>query len=262
MKKSILALLAILVIAMFVVAGCGGQKASAPDDEPAPVPKKTAPSPAPEPEEETQMAKPEPKAAPEPEAAPEPAPTKAVSKKVAELLKKHSRVTSMNYLYQDRLNYPMEWPTYVKGSKMAIDLRELEEIDNDVFISKVYLDTSSKSAKAYCESKVYRCKDPNQALDVTFAKYKHKTPLEWIKEVTYAESAGEETMQQRLTVKITYEEDGKQVSMWVDDYYGIPMRVEIKDGSDVKKYIFEDLAINAVSDSDITHQLITETYKD
>lgn len=253
MKKIFLSILAIMVVAMFALAGCGSADVS--DEETKPVPKtttKTTPK--------TVETAPEPRAEPV-EAEPEPEPAKQMNSKVADLLTKHTKVKSLQYMYQDPSNYPMEWPTWLKGTKMAMDLREVTEVSGDTYVSKVYLNTASKTAKGFCESKVYRCADPNEEVDLRFPKYIRKTPFDWIKAVTYAEKEAEETKQQRQVWKLKFEDsDGNSGYMWVDDYYGVPMEVWVGSGSSAKKYIFEDLAVNAVEDSDLEHQMVTGSY--
>ncbi len=258
--KKIVSILAILVIAMFVLSGCGSKEISAPEEvktvsHPSPTDDvKTAPQPEPEPQPAEQY-----NSAPEPE--PETAPVKEPSKKVKDLLSKHSRVKSLHYMYQDPLNYPAEWPTWIKDNKMHIDLRTLDQVNSDTYVNQVYLDKASKTAVGYCESNEFKCKDPNQAVKVKFAKYNRKSPIDWIEGVTYAEIETTETMQQRTVVRLAYTDDkGAKVVMWVDDYYGVPVKVEVTKDGDKKRYVFEDLAFNNVEDSDLKHQTIAERY--
>ncbi|MFC1723288.1 hypothetical protein ACFL0V_04060 [Nanoarchaeota archaeon] len=253
MKKTIIAIMAILVIAMFVLAGCGSSDA---EPESKPVPKKSTAKVA-EPENEPEPVQ---RTAPEPEDEPEPEPVKKMSKSMTELLGKHTRVKSMYYMYQDSLNYPTEWPTYVMGNKISVDLREEQELGDGVYVDHIYMNSGTKTAKAYCEKKISRCPDPNQAHDVRYAKYGRKTPLDWIRQVTYAEKEGEETRQQRMAVKIAYEDGDSKVTMWVDEYFGVPMEVRVKKDGDTKSYIFEDLAVNTVDEADIEHQTVTSVY--
>jgi len=186
---------------------------------------------------------------------------RAPNKKIQELLKKHNgRVTSMTYMYQDQTNHPEEWETWVKDGKMHIKLRELDNVRDEVYIDNIYLDISSKDAKGHCERKVMRCSEPNKPVDVRFEKYNRKTPLDWIKSVTYAEKVAEEQMQMRTVWKIQYEEDGKQIFMWVDEYYGVPAMVRVVDNGAVNNYVFEDISFNSVDDDDLEHQQITVTY--
>lgn len=217
------------------------------------------PSPAPEPEEPVVSEPVE--AAPEPEPEAEPEPQRQMTSKMQELVQKHvGRVDSLRYMYQDQTIKPEEWETWIKGDKMHVKLREMDNIRGDVYIDNVYLDLSSKTAVGYCERNVYRCADPNSPVEVNFRKYYRKTPFEWIDEVSYAEKVAEEQMQQRTVWKIRSVEDGKTTEMWVDEYYGIPLEIEVTEGGATNKYIFEDIGFNAVDDSDLEHTFVTVTY--
>jgi hypothetical protein len=225
------------------------------------------PKPQVEPEEEPKEVVSKPKEEPEEaeeepeEVEAEPEPVRVPTKKIQELLQKHvGRVTSLRYMYQDQTMKPEEWETWIKGNKMHVKLREMDNVRGDVYIDNVYLDIAKQEAVGYCERPVYRCADPNSPIDVSFKKYYRKTAFEWIEEVTYAEKEAEEQMQQRNVWKLKYTEDGKTVTMWVDEYYGIPLKVRVVEGSAVNEYIFEDLGFNAVDDSDLEHGFIEKGY--
>lgn len=248
MKNKYLAIFVVLCIAFMFLAGCGA-KEKAPEEE------KKAPT--------TAVKEPAEAAEPEPEEEPEeePAPAKVPSKQIQELLQKHvGRVTSLRYMYQDQTIKPEEWETWVTSDRMHVKLREMDNLREDVYIDNVYLNLVSNTAEGFCERTVYRCADPNSPEEVNFKKYYRKTPFEWIKEVTYAEKESEEQMQQRNVWKIKYTEGSKTTTMWVDEYYGIPLKVRVADGSVVNEYIFEDIGFNSVDDSDLEHHLIRVTY--
>jgi hypothetical protein len=63
-------------------------------------------------------------------------------------------------------------------------------------------------------------------------------------------------MQQRTVWKIFYNDNGKDVTMWVDDYYGVPVKVWVQDGSTKNEYVFEDIGFEAVDESDLQHNLV------
>jgi len=253
MKRYIIAVF-LMALVLMMVAGCAAPQAE-PDDDTEPVRKSTPreQEPAPEPEEREE---------PEPEDEPEEVEARPpMNKKVAELLTKHEgRVKSLKYMYQDATMKPEEWETWIMGNKMHVKLREMDNIKGDVYIDNVYLNLATNDAEGYCERNVYRCADPNSPVDVQFRKYYRKTPIEWIQEVTYAEKEAEEQMQQRNVWKIWYEKDGEKTTMWVDEYYGVPVRVEVRSGGVKSEYIFEDIGFNAVDDSDLEHAFVTQSY--
>lgn len=250
MKNKFPVLLVAFSVVFMFLAGCAAQQA-APQVEDEPVQE--------EPEEqEEEYTAPEPEDEPEPE----PEPVRQMDKKVAELLQKHvGRVHSMKYMYQDQTIKPEEWETWVKDDRMHVKLREMDNIEGDTYVDHVYLDLVSEDAEAYCERNVYRCADPNTPVDVNFKKYYRKTPIDWINSIDYAVKETEEQMQQRTVWKLVSEEGDKTTTMWVDDYYGIPLIVEVERGGDVNRYVYEDMSYNSVDDSDLEHDLVTKTYR-
>lgn len=250
--RKLIAVFLIVGLAMMLLSGCASQEAA---PEKSSEPTKTTSSTK---TTTTEAAEAEPE---EEDAAPEPEPAKPIDKKVAELLTKHDgRVKSLKYMYQDETNKPEEWETWVKGNLMHVKLREMDNVAGDTYIDNVYLNLGSKDAAAYCERKVMRCDDPNEAVDVRFSKYYRKGPIEWIKSVTYAKKVAEEQMQQRNVWKLEFEAGDKHGVMWVDEYYGVPVKVHILDGSDIDEYVYEDIAINTIDDSDLKHQAIDTKY--
>lgn len=251
MKNRYLAFVFVLAVVLMFIAGCAGQQAAPkeveePTKEVASRPAKTVSEP-----KETE---------PEPEVV-EAEPARVPDKKMQELLQKHvGRVNSLRYMYQDLTIKPEEWETWVTDDKMHIKLREMDNVRGDVYVDNIYLDLSSRTAVGYCERNVYRCADPNSPVDVSFAKYYKKTPLEWIEGVTYAEKESVEQMQQRNVWKIKYTEDGKTVTMWVDEYYGIPVQVKVSEGGVTNDYVYEDIAFNTVDDVNLDHQLVRVAY--
>jgi outer membrane lipoprotein-sorting protein len=255
MKKYILAIS--LLVALLFVIGCGKQAAETEETTTkatTTAPAKTvttAPAKTVEPEATTEE---------EPETTTK-EPEKVMNKQVAALLQKHiGRVSSVKYMYQDATNKPEEWETWVKGDKMHVKLREMDNVEGDIYVDNIYLDLAKKTAVGYCERNVYRCADPNQAVTVKFAKYFRKTPLEWIEEVSYAEKETEEQMSMRTVWKVKYTEGTKTTYMWVDDYYGLPVKVRIVDGSETTEYVYEDIAFNSVEDDDLSHGFVSASY--
>ncbi|MBU0461131.1 MAG: hypothetical protein KJ574_00950 [Nanoarchaeota archaeon] len=176
------------------------------------------------------------------------------TKEMTTLLAKHSKVKSIHYFYQDEKNYPEFHEYSVKGDKMAIKYTVLDQ-DNAVGkIDTIYMDTSAKKAVAYCErASKTACSDPNNEYPLTYSTYIRETPLDWIEKVTYAERQSQAQLDGRNAIIIKTTIDGKEAEMWLDDYYGLPLQINI----DGKTYRFQDLSANSVDDEDLGHHAIT-----
>lgn len=250
MKKIVLAIVALLLTFVLVL-GCGQQAA-----EPAPAAAEPEPVKTTEPAKTTTTSEPV-------VTEPEPEPVKQMSDKMVELLgKSNGRVSSMEYMYQDALNKPEEWKTWVKGNLIHIELRELENVRDDVYVDNIYLNTATQTAVGYCEAKVYRCADPNDGIEVNYKKYARKSPRDWLAAIEYAEKDSEETLQQRTAWKVYGTDNkGRDFTMWIDEYYGLPIKVVVAEGSTKNEYIYEDIGFNGVEESDLQHNLVTTSYK-
>jgi hypothetical protein len=187
--------------------------------------------------------------------------TRVPTKKVRDILAKQGdKVTSMSYLYQDPSNKPEKDEVYVKGSKVKIALAQLDHVEDDLYIDHVYIDKSTQTALGYCEDIIYRCKDPNKAFPVSYEKYARKNPVEWIDGVTYAEEVGSEMFDDRMMMVLQFEKGGNNIKMWVDTYYGVPLKIEVGSGADVDTYLFSRIAFNSVTDDQLTHPKIELKY--
>lgn len=193
--------------------------------------------------------------------APAAAETRTATKRVRDLLAKQGlKVKSMNYLYQDPQNTPEKDEVFVKGNKLKIKLAQLDHVVNDVYVDTIYIDRAAGEAAGYCEKKIYRCRDPNTPHAVAYEKYNKKTPVDWIKGVAYAEEVGSETMDNRDVLVVEYKEKDAQVKMWIDTFYGVPLKIEVMQGSKVDTSIFEDISFNSVDDSSLVHADVSDKY--
>jgi len=210
-----------------------------------PVKPAVTPKPAPE------VKEPAPSVAPTPD-------TKLSAEIKALLAKPDQKVQSFSYLYADPSTEGRYLSTFnVKGSKIRIDLFGVDPYIIDNYFDTVYLDASTKSATARCESDK-RCMSHNvdntaKVFDASFSDYYVKTPYEWIKEVTYAELVGPEIVESRSATKIVIPGDGKTTYMWLSDTYGLPMRIVIEyDSGKKEQYGFKDYDINSIrSDAEV-----------
>lgn len=252
MKK----LIGILAVLLFVVA-CAPQQA--PETEPEPAPAQPEPV-APEAEPAVTVVAPEPTptAGPSPEKEEEPAPTQ-LSKELAALLKKaDQKVKSYRYLLGEPPNNLLLDTYYIKGSKIKIDLYEYDPYDLAEYFDTVYLDDETSTAVGYCKSR-QRCQSKEldntvRTFELDYHKYRKTTPYEWLKEIPdTAKIVGPQVHEARSTTLIEYDTDGAVVEMWIDDTYGLPVKIVQTDASGEKKtWNFNDFLANTLTDADIS----------
>ncbi len=239
MKKMLLVIIAILLLA-----ACA--KAPPAIQPPAP---------------QVQPAQPEVRVTEEVKETPKVEPTKALeqqaeqlSPELKELLNKHEgNVKSYQYKFtQPPDNVPVDF-YWVKGDKIKIELQPKNTYDAANYFSVVYLDDKTKDAVAYCEDRS-RCRDIlNKKFDVAYNDYRKTTALEWLNDVNKATAKILQTEQvyDLTTSRVQYTKDGSTVDMWIDETYGIPVKVRISAGDQKKLYEYRDLVANTVTDEDL-----------
>jgi hypothetical protein len=196
----------------------------------------------------------EPAAAPQQVAKPSQTTAKAMSDDVKALIAKaDSKVTSFSYVHSEPPVDTEATTFYVKGTKIKAALFEPQEYENRVYFDTVYMDAVAKTAVAYCEHRDdTRCPDKNRQFSANYDTYFEKTPYMWVKEITFAEKIGEEQVDQKDVDVLQYTSGGKTVKLWVNQYYGLAQKVEVTEGGDTHTYMFSELDVNKLSDSDVT----------
>ncbi|MEK6939841.1 MAG: hypothetical protein AABX31_03875 [Nanoarchaeota archaeon] len=163
---------------------------------------------------------------------------------IEELLMKSKNVESMSYSYK-RADKPLEKPVSVWVKKLIVkqELNVQTEVLNKNTMDVIIFDTGAKTAQAYCESQRY-CVKTGDAGAVDYGQYYVKTPLDWIDGVTSAEKLSEAQIDNRKVWQLQTKEG---VSLWVDTYYGVPLRVDA--GSE--RHEFQNALFNGVQDKGV-----------
>ncbi len=164
------------------------------------------------------------------------------------LFEKNSNVKSMQYIYVTSFDPAMN-KYFVKGDGMKIELMK-PVYNKTVLYDTIYLNLSSKEAKAYCE-RDDDCYKIKEAYDVSFAYYFKKTPLDWVeklKEATNFTKISTEIVENKKSIHYSFMLNNKSGEVWIWEYYGLPLKI-ILDG---KTYEFRTLAVNSLSDNDVT----------
>ena len=157
----------------------------------------------------------------------------------------NEKVASLSYKYKGPESKDFIYEFYVKGDKIKYILQpgyKTADVDNDAY-NTVYIDKKAKTAKGYCDAR--NCIVKGKKADLNYDNSYILTPLDWLKNIDYAEKTGEELIEARNTLKVSTS-DNKTI--WIDTFFGLPLRVE----SSGNTYKFQGIAINGVKDDDVT----------
>jgi len=173
------------------------------------------------------------------------APVEELPAEIGEILAKSSNVKSMTYYYR-RIDKPLEAPLqfWIKGPIVKRELPVQTQVYQKNEMDVIMFNIIDKTATAYCESKKF-CIKNGEIGPVDYDKYYIKTPFEWREEIISAEKLTEEIIEKRK-VWLLKANDG--VLMWIDTYYGLPLRVEVGP----ERHEFQEIVFNAVEDAEVS----------
>ncbi len=142
---------------------------------------------------------------------------------------------------------------FVKGNKVHVLGYSVNVQRHSDYYDNVYIDTSTKKTQAFCLSVDMRCRTQGQAFAVDYNNVMIKMPYQWLKDIEYGQVVGSEMIDDRSTKKVEYEKKGVKYTQWLDETYGMPLRVQVEEpGKDKYKYDFTDMAFNSVLDDQLT----------
>ena len=178
----------------------------------------------------------------------------AENPKLLALLVNKNIIPNIVYEYSRPPLDPKSYIYHIKGDKARIDLPRLDFYPKgSPRLDVVYLDIAAKKATAYCEDKGV-CPDRNKAYDVDFATYYYKNPYDWLKEVpSDAEVVGTEQISTRDVTHINYTRSGATTDIWVDQFYNVPLEVQVTAGSTTSRYVYHLISVTGVKDSELGH---------
>ncbi|GEM_PF-3087551 len=166
--------------------------------------------------------------------------SKGISGEVAGLLNR-KKVSSVYYKYKGPQTADDFYEFYVKGSKIRYKaVPQTKVLDRPDSYESIFIDTASKTAQSYCADRVCVYKGKKQDLNYDDAYI--STAFDWIN-IKDGVKVGEEVIDDKSVWKIQADKG----IIWVDTYYGLPLKVE----SSGKSYRFVQYAVNSVEDADV-----------
>jgi hypothetical protein len=173
---------------------------------------------------------------------------------VVAILDRYSRVKSFSFQLADLPDMRGSHEYFVMGDKIRIDpVKQLLDVGD---IDVIFLDTTKKTAKAYCIDSS-GCDTPNDAIAVDYDKYSIVLPPEWMTQIKYGEITGTQSFYNRKVQKVVYEANGKYYEAYLDDYFGMPLRIAIATDPGIKNIVggfeYRQPAFNGLEETDVIH---------
>jgi hypothetical protein len=171
---------------------------------------------------------------------------------VQKLIDTARKVKSYRYDFSMTPNLNQLVPTMTKGNRVRLELYQPPRYDAATYYNVVYLDLEKQTAVGYCEDRT-RCRDRmNARVDVDFQTHKPKLAIDWLDEIDPAtvQVLQTQTIDQRPATRIQYQSGGVTNDMWLDETYGLPLKVVINTPEPVT-YQYGKLVANTVIDSEL-----------
>jgi hypothetical protein len=179
----------------------------------------------------------------EPVVAPPVVPPKPVlNADIAALIAKTSKISSYQYIYKSSEDPKAASNYYIKADKIRIHYGSLQDINKFPY-TDIYFDTTKRAATLVCTG-YPECRG-NRAKEVAYGDYKLDTPLEVVARINNGEITERPQIDNKNTVVIRYNNTAHQPeSIWLWEYYGIPLKREITQGSSKLVISYDKLVVD------------------
>lgn len=123
-------------------------------------------------------------------------------------------------------------------------------------VDNIYLNFAKSTAVGYCD-KSSTCTDPNSAIPLSYSDWEVPLPISWADDAQYGKIAGTVTYFSRPVTRVQYQKGALYYEVYIDNYFGYPLRVAIATDQDFKDiiggYEYRNIAFNVVQDKDVTY---------
>jgi len=193
--------------------------------------------------------------------------TQVTNPDLMKLLDKGNEINSYAYSYKTKRKNSFgnveegdNYQVYIKNEKVKKIHAKFQKLNEDVFYNEVYLDNKKEEAFVVCTLVDVMCdKNRNTPHDIRYDYEKLGiTPMTVLESIPKdAESAGSQTVNSRSSSAFRYDQYGKQIKVYLDKYYGIPLKKEIYKYNDdktelIESYSFKIVSVKNVFNSDVT----------
>ncbi len=188
---------------------------------------------------------------------------------VVTLLKKgQEKLKNINYEHRRFPDNQELHDISILGDKIVYVLPESQAFFKDEYFDTVYMDISERSAVAYCEHKGdQKCPNPNKGFDVEFSDYIEMIVYDdWINKIlsgTGYIKRDQETLFDRKVDVFDVDISGIPHRISVDQFYGVPMKIEKYPDSDVdgsrpaEEYTYRIISVGKLKSADVAHKVVS-----
>lgn len=185
-------------------------------------------------------------------AEPIPVVVKDITPDAQALFDKSEKAITIKFSYYYSSDPFVENIYHASRDKMKIELKNKAYFSPKETYDTVYYDFVGLNSFGYCERQsIETCVDRNKRMVVVFEEYLVKTPFDWLNNIEKAEMTGKSRMIEGRTGKeVSFRLEGKQGSMFVDSFFGVPLIITY----DGVTYEYKNVAINEGTLDDLVHQ--------
>lgn len=168
-----------------------------------------------------------------------------------ELMARLSGIISFEYLFSDTKLGITNQQVKVYGRYQKIENMKSAYNDEEIY-NELFLDRVEKEAFSHCSKEL--CPEPkiDKELErIDYEPYAFNDPYEYASKVSNPEFIGEKMVENQYTKVFKINFEGKPARIWLQEYYGFPLRIEIVDGDEKRIIKFEDMEIDNLERPDL-----------
>lgn len=146
--------------------------------------------------------------------------------------------------------------TTIKGKNIKIEL--LATSEQLPPYSTIYINRATNESYGICEPrKAVPCKTLGKITALDYIEHNPITPYDWLKKIQPpAKTIGTASINQQATTIIITKNNNKTITLWINDYYHLPIKVEItrQEGEETiteKTYFYNQLQTGNIKQKEV-----------
>jgi hypothetical protein len=170
-----------------------------------------------------------------------------------ELMRRASKINAYKYTLTDTDMGEDQYKIFTLGRFVKIQLPEVQQYSTGEVFDEILMDKQTKTAFSHCSK--HTCPKPNIDKELEIVEYDDyyiKDPMEYLYKATDADYVKQEMIGNDYTKVFSIKYDGKPARIWLQEYYGYPLKIMVKESESTKRTIrFEDVTVDATRTGEI-----------